>query len=346
VLALAALVAGGVRWVVQGSGNIYTALDKSFYVPGAVTDWELGQHHRMWLGLDALISLAMSAAIAGGLGWLARRRERRTGRRDGRTTLMRAAAWAVAIAAAAIPAFAFWTGGRPPSARDHYPAIAAAASPAAAAAGSAPTGAVPEAGPPAPAISGALDLPSGRYEVVAHPSSAITARLKAGGDSFDARFAEGITGAWLADPKDLTRPMTAEVTADAAGVDTGIDARSKHAREGYLRAKEFPRIGWKLDRLVAARPTGAGPAAAIAFTAAGSVSLIGKVHAVEVTGTLKRADAAALDRLAMKGASILIVQAQLSLVIRETALAKDARDFDGDRIPIAVSLVLRHTGDR
>jgi hypothetical protein len=31
------------------------------------------------------------------------------------------------------------------------------------------------------------------------------------------------------------------------------------------------------------------------------------------------------------------------LVIKETALAKDAGDFDGDQIPIQVSLVMRHT---
>jgi len=30
-------------------------------------------------------------------------------------------------------------------------------------------------------------------------------------------------------------------------------------------------------------------------------------------------------------------------VIKETALANDAGDFDGDRFPIHVSLVMRHT---
>jgi len=40
---------------------------------------------------------------------------------------------------------------------------------------------------------------------------------------------------------------------------------------------------------------------------------------------------------------VLLVQADFSIVVKETALAKDAGDFDGDRIPIHVSLVMRHT---
>ena len=40
---------------------------------------------------------------------------------------------------------------------------------------------------------------------------------------------------------------------------------------------------------------------------------------------------------------VLLVQAAFSVVIKETVLASDASDFDGDRIPIQVSLVMRHT---
>ena len=70
-----------------------------------------------------------------------------------------------------------------------------------------------------------------------------------------------------------------------------------------------------------------------------------KTHPVEITGTLKKADAAALQRLGVAG-SVLVAEADFSLVIKETALAPDAGSFKGDRFPIHVSLVLRHTGDK
>ena len=82
-----------------------------------------------------------------------------------------------------------------------------------------------------------------------------------------------------------------------------------------------------------------------AIRALGTVSLMGRTHPVEVDGSLKKADAAALARLGLAGA-VLIAEADFSLVIKETALAPDAGSFKGDRFPIHVSLVLRHTGDR
>src|SRR5439155_268152 len=74
----------------------------------------------------------------------------------------------------------------------------------------------------------------------------------------------------------------------------------------------------------------------------GTLGLIGKTHSIELTGTLKRPDAAALQRLNLSG-DVLLVQADFAVLIKETALASDAGDFDGDRIPIHVSLVMRHT---
>ena len=53
-----------------------------------------------------------------------------------------------------------------------------------------------------------------------------------------------------------------------------------------------------------------------------------------------RRDAAALARLALSG-DILLVQADFTLKIADTALAPSASDFDGDSIPIHISLVLR-----
>ena len=79
----------------------------------------------------------------------------------------------------------------------------------------------------------------------------------------------------------------------------------------------------------------------IAFRAAGTVLMMGKEHKVEVTGTLRALDAAGAQRLGVT-APALVAQADLSIPIRDTALAADAGDFDGDRIPIHVSLVLVH----
>ena len=91
--------------------------------------------------------------------------------------------------------------------------------------------------------------------------------------------------------------------------------------------------------MLAAQPAGQD----VAFRAHGTLSLIGRKHSIEIAGTLAQPDAAALARLGPAG-SILIVKATFSIAIKDTALASDAGDFDGDLIPIAVSLVLRHTG--
>ena len=141
------------------------------------------------------------------------------------------------------------------------------------------------------------------------------------------------------DPHDLTKPVTGEVSALAASIDTGIDERSKHASEAYLFADKYPRISVTIDRVLAAKQAGADT---VEFRAHGTLGLIGKTHSIEITGTLKKPDAAALARLGVSG-EIVLVTADFAVVIKETALASDASTFDGDRIPIHVSLVMRHT---
>ena len=94
-----------------------------------------------------------------------------------------------------------------------------------------------------------------------------------------------------------------------------------------------------LDRVVAVRATAPRT---LAFRARGTLQLIGKPHAIELTGTIAQPDAAGLARLGLTG-DVLLVTATFSIRIAETALAADAGDFDGDRLPIAVSLVLRRT---
>lgn len=322
LLPLAALIASLVRWWLQGSGNLYTALDKRFFIPDPDLGWRVASQHPIWLGLEVC---AIIAAIAVGLavgGYVIGRLEARGGRR---LSVLRVATWIVAALPLAVPIAAFASGPGVAGGRDTLPPRA--------------TGVV-ETG-----IAGALDAPAGRYDVVAHEGTAITARMSAGGETFEARFASGVEGSWVGDPRDLTRPMTADLRVATASIDTGISGRTTSARDSYLRATEFPHVTFTLGTLVAARSESP---ATIAFRARGTVGLLGKTHAVEITGTLAKPDAAALARLGLSGAELgahLIVQADFSLAISETALAPDAGDFDTDELPIHVSLVVRHTRD-
>ena len=188
-------------------------------------------------------------------------------------------------------------------------------------------------------ITGIIDAPAGRYEVVAHEGTTITAQLSAGHETFDARFGGGIRGSWQGDPRDLTKPVTAEISVEAASVDTGIDERSTHAREEYLHADKYPKVTVTIDRVLAASQAHAN---AIEFRAHGTLALIGKTTEVEITGAMRKPDAAALARLGLTG-DVLLVKAKLSVLIKDSALASDASTFDGDKIPIQVSLVMRHT---
>jgi polyisoprenoid-binding protein YceI len=320
VLPIVALIAAVVRWQMQGSHNLYTAIEKRFYLPDPDLGWRVSPRHPIWVGLEVCAAIAALAAALVLAGWLIRRREaRREAGRGSRATILRTAAWIVAAVPLIVPIAAFASGSAPANGLDTLPASTIRGI---------------EAG-----IVGMIDAPAGRYEVVDHPGTAITAHLSAGHEVFDARFASAIRGSWQGDPHDLTRPLAAQISVDAAAIDTGIDERSSHAREAYLHADKHPRITVALDRVLAASQTGANT---VGFRVHGTLGLIGKSHSIEITGTMKRPDAAALARLKLSG-DILLVQADFAVVIKETALASDAGDFDGDQIPIHVSLVMRHT---
>lgn len=313
-----ALAAGLARWAMQGSGNLYTATARRAYVPDPDLGWRVVDGGPPWLGLEILgVLFGITCAVLAG-AWVVRRLERRRGAARGG---LRAALWTAGVLPLAIPAWAFAGGFGPEGARDTLPASAIAAGPATA------------------TIEGALDAPAGTWQVIAHPASAITARVSAGGEAFDARFAGDVTGAWQADPRDLRAPMSAEISAAAATVDTGVGMRSKSARDDYLRASEFPRLGFRLDRLVASEPRGAGE---LAFRAEGAVSLIGGGHPVVVTGTLRLLDDAARARLGITESPAILAEADFAIRIPDTALAADAGDFDGDEIPVHATLVLVH----
>lgn len=315
VAALVALIAALARWAVQGSGNLYSAIDKRFYVPDPDLGWTVSPHHPIWLGLEVCAILAGIALALTVGGYVIRRLEAR-GRR---TRLLRIAMWVAGVVPLAVPIAAFASGGAPAGARDVLPAAQAVAL---------------ETG-----IEGALALPSGRFDVVAHAGTAITVKVSAGGETFDARFASDITGSLTLDPRVLAAPITSEVSVATDALDTGIGERTKHAREAYLRSDRFPRITFTLDAVIAARQESPE---VVVFRARGTLGLIGKRHAVEVTGRLSRPDAVGLARLGLSG-DVLLATAALTLSIKETALAPDAGDFDGDQLPIQISLVLRHS---
>jgi polyisoprenoid-binding protein YceI len=314
-----ALAAGLLRWTLQGSGNLYTATSRRAYLPDPDLGWRVVEGGPPWLGLEILgVILAVACAIVAG-AWLIGRLER-----GGPRPLLRGLLWAVAIAPLAVPAWAFSGGFGPDGARDALPRSAGE-------------------GPSGGDLAGALDAPAGRWEVVEHTGSAITARVSAGGEAFDARFARGITGHWTGDPRDLRAPMSAAIEVPAAAIDTGVELRTKDARDEYLQASRYPRLTFRLDRLLSAEPRGDGQ---IAFRAAGTIGLIGREHAVEATGALRRLDDAARARLRLPpGAPALLAEADFPIRIRETALAADASDFDGDEIPVHVTLVLLHQGE-
>ena len=318
VLPVAALIACLIRWYLQGSHNVYTALEKRFYVPDPDLGWRISTQHPIWLGLDVCAGIAALTLALAGAAFVIGRRERT---RQVPSTVVRIGSWILALGSVAVPTAAFASGPGPRDGRDTLPARAAV---------------LIETG-----IEGSLDAPGGSYAVVRHAGTSVTAHLSAGGEAFDARFAGDLTGTWRGTPRDLRGPMHAEISVAAASVDTGIGERSKHAREGYLHTDQFPRITVTIDRVIAVRPNGPDE---LVFHAPATVQLMGRDHAVEITGTLQKPDAAALGRLGLVG-DVLLVQADFSLAIAQTALAPDASDFDGDRIPIHVSLVLRHTAE-
>jgi polyisoprenoid-binding protein YceI len=311
-----ALAAGGVRWLLQGSGNLYTATTKRFYTPDPDLGWRVAKGGPLWLGLEVLAILAAVTVGTLGVAWLLRRWERKRG------TPVRWARLVVGVGAAlplALPAWAFSTGLGPAGGRESLPAGATAAA-------------------PTEGIEGKLAAPAGRYVVAAHDGSAITARISAGKETFDARFGRGLEGGWDGDPGDLTRPFTATVSVDASAVDTGVDMRSDHAREKYLAVAKHPRIGLTIDRLIAARQDGP---ALVAFRAAATLDFLGEKLPVEVTGNLKAADAAARTRLGFAAEdSVLLVNADLGITVKGSGLRGSAESFDADAIPITVSLVL------
>src|SRR3954468_19652563 len=123
VPAVAATAAATARWGLQGSGNVYTALDKRFYVPDPDLGWRVARHGPVWIGLEA-IAVCAAIAIAVVVGALIVARWER--RRGSRMTALRVLLWVVAAVPLALPAWAFASGSGPARGRETLPAGATA----------------------------------------------------------------------------------------------------------------------------------------------------------------------------------------------------------------------------
>lgn len=299
------------RWLAQGSGNIYTDAGKRLYVPDPDLGWRLTDGGPIWLGLDLVAACAGALAVAAAAAWWLSRRDRAA-----RVGVRRAVA-GLGVATLAVPIAAFASGSGPTGARARLPDRSMAA---------APEG----------AVDGALPaLPAGNYTVLAHPGTRITARVTAGGETFEARFAGDPRGALRLDPADLAQPVSAEIAIAAASVDTGIELRSKHARE-ELRTGEHPDVRFRLGRVLGVTQLDED---AVAFTATGTLELIGRDHEVRVEGELRAPATDARARLGIPHDAVLVIRARTQISIEHSAIDNDGT-YESDTVPIDVSLVL------
>ena len=204
MLSLVALIASVARWLAQGTGNVYTSLHQRFFVPDPTFDWKVSSQEPLWLGLEIIAVVAgfLVAVLVAAL-WISRRRK------QGKSvTVLRALQWAAAALPLIVPIAAFASGPGPEKGRLTLPEGANAEAPTA-------------------GIEGSLELPAGTYGVLAQPDITwVNARIKAGGDEFDARFSGKPEGSWQVDPRDFTKQMTAQLSFATESVETGVDLRS------------------------------------------------------------------------------------------------------------------------
>jgi polyisoprenoid-binding protein YceI len=315
LLPLVALIASVARWLAQGTGNVYSSMHQRFFVPDPTFDWKVSSQAPIWLGLEVIAVVAgfLGAVLVAAL-WIRSRLKKSKS-----VAALRALQWAASVLPLIIPVAAFASGPGPEKGRL-----------------SLPEGANAEA--PTAGLEGSLDLPAGTYEVLAQPDITwVNAKIKAGGDEFDARFNGKPEGNWQADPRNFSKPMTAQLSFSAESVETGVDLRSEHARGEYLQASKFPRIAFTLKRLIAARQDGP---AAISFRGAGEIELAGGKTEVEVTGSLQALGDGKKGALGIGGKPAVQVKAQFTLPVAKTALKPD--DYDTPQFPIQVSAVLVH----
>ena len=300
-LAVFGMLLSVVVWVWQPGAPIYTDPGKVFYVPDPDLEWKLVEAGRFSLGADLLAFCFLCFAISGALSQIDK-------------TAVRRFAWTLA-ACAGLPAYTTIVFGQfPEGARLDAPGGLVIA---------------PEG------IEGGLEGFYASVWVSAEAGRGVVAKVPAGGEAFETRFDLSTPAELRGDPSNLRQPIKLRVEAASASADTGVDARSKSARQ-YLQAEDFPAIAFTLEELSGARvvePT------KVEFAAAGTLDFMGKAHETPLTGTLKSLDAAARQRLGVEAEMAFLVQTQFSLLIEQTALKAKASSFDGEAIEIHVELV-------
>ncbi|MBI5647228.1 MAG: YceI family protein [Ignavibacteriae bacterium] len=96
--------------------------------------------------------------------------------------------------------------------------------------------------------------------------------------------AAGLGGTVSFDPSDVAKTISATVTVDVASMKTGIDMRDEHLRsEGWLNAKQFPTIEFKLLKLKGAKVKNGTE---INGTAVGTFTMHGVTKNMEMPVTL------------------------------------------------------------
>ena len=324
----AASAAGvGLRYALQGTGNVYTNTARAFYFTDPILGWSPTRERWVWLGLDALgvvVAIALgTVAVAWLAGALARRH--RAGRlAPGWASAAVLAFWigaCLCVATPTVPILAFASGFPPAGAEANLPTAA-------------PRPIAPATAPGAPDGPVAwADLPAGDYAVLQHAdANGLVAQIAAGEETFDARFGP-LTGTITLDPTDLGRAH-GSVSAPAASIDTGIALRSKHARDD-LKPETYPTLALTVARLSQVTADGAH---LVRFEGTGTFGVMGTSLDLPLTGTVKRLDDAARAQLSVTNAVALLVQARLEVPLARTPLGTD--DFDKDTIVVSAQFIL------
>jgi polyisoprenoid-binding protein YceI len=311
-----ACLASVARWLMQDSGNLYTDFGRDFYIPDPDLGWRLVSTTRLWLGVDAVLLLGLCCLAVAASAFVVGRIESKSGQKR---KMLRRALVGLGTMTWLVPLWAFGTGLAPEGARDKLPAQRFAL-----VEGSGLQGRL-------------LAVSAGGYELLPHAGTQITASVKAGGETFEARFAGNPKGVLRFDPTDLSQPMTAEFTFASSSVDTGIELRDKHAREA-LHTDEFETIAFTLQRVLDTANTGPN---ALSFRAEGVLTLMDKTSVIPVAGTISAPDAESRKRLGFADEEILLVRASLAISVLQDSPLEDDGTFDQDTIEIQVSLLLR-----
>ncbi len=288
-----------IRWKLQGQENIFSDVDKSFYIPDPDLLWRYVDTSVFWVGLDLIILFALLGLGTLGAALLLRFLEKK---RKFEVRWAHRLLWSLAAVPLVIPCWAFLSGFGPSNARLTLPqqgtTIVAAE------------------------IKGSLpSLPPGEYAVQTAHSSLI-AKLHAGGDIFDARFT-GINGAWRLDPQDFTQFNAAEINVRTDTIDTGIALRSKHSRE-FLKTQTYEKISFRLTQLTGIQQKTEHD---VFISATGQLSIMGEEQEVVATGTLKALDAKGIQRLSLRGPSFLLFTT-FEVDLNKTPLRSEKESFD------------------